>query len=86
MITVELYGIPRVRAGVPAVAVMGQRLGEVLIAIAERFPSLGDTCLTGDRLRPGYVANLNGQRFVTDPSTPLAAGDCVLIMSADAGG
>ena len=39
-----------------------------------------------DRLHPAFVANLNGDRFVSDPATPLGDDDCVLILSADAGG
>ena len=35
---------------------------------------------------PRFVANLNGDRFVSDPATPLGEDDCVLILSADAGG
>ena len=34
-----------------------------------------------------HIANLsNGERFVTDPATPLEKGDSLLILSADAGG
>ena len=32
------------------------------------------------------IASLNGDRFVSDPRTPLGENDCVLILSADAGG
>jgi len=39
-----------------------------------------------DRLRPSFVANLNGDQFVSDPLTRLNDGDSVLILSADAGG
>ena len=38
------------------------------------------------RLRASFVANLNGDRFVSDPHTRLREDDCVLILSADAGG
>jgi len=37
-------------------------------------------------LHPAFVANLNGDRFVSDPRTPLAQNDRVIILSADAGG
>jgi hypothetical protein len=53
----------------------------LLEALAIRIPSLGT-----DRLHPSFVASLNGDRFVTDPATPLGENDCVLILSADAGG
>ena len=39
-----------------------------------------------DRLHPSLVASLNGDRFISDPGTPLGDDDCVLILSADAGG
>ena len=60
-------------------------LGQLLVALAARFPSLGEL-ITADRLHPSFVANLNGDRFVSDPRTPLSEDDCVLILSADAGG
>jgi len=34
----------------------------------------------------GYTVNLRGERFVTDPETPLADGDTLLLMTLDAGG
>ena len=85
-IHVELFGWPRHRAGVAAIDVQGARLGEILAALGRALPSLADACLDGDRLRPGFLANLNGQTFVTDPATPLRDGDAVLILSSDVGG
>ena len=86
MVTVEFFGIPRQKAGTDRVAVGGGRLGEVLEELAARFPALAEGCILNGRLAQGYVANLGGHRFVTDPQTRLAADDCVLILSADAGG
>jgi molybdopterin converting factor small subunit len=57
----------------------------LLVALGHRFPSLGEL-ITADRLQPFVIANLNGDRFVSDPRTPLTEGDSVLILSADAGG
>jgi molybdopterin converting factor small subunit len=85
-IRVELFGIPRDRAGVAQATAQGAQVGDVLAELAERFPRLAETCFDGQRLRPGYVANLNGDCFVTDPATPLKPGDSLLILSADAGG
>ncbi len=85
-IDVELYGIPRQRAGVPRTSATGARLGEVLTDLASRYPGLAETCFDGQRLQNGFIANLNGQRFITDPDTLLAPGDSLLIFSADAGG
>ena len=85
-VRIELFGIPRERAGVAETTAEGARLGEVLVDLARRFPRLADACFRHQRLQTGYVANLNGERFVTDPSTPLKPGDALLILSADAGG
>ena len=85
-ITVEFFGIPRQRAGVSQTPATGTRLDEVLADLAKRFPELGHTCFEENHLRAGFVANLDGRRFISDPRTPLHAGDCLLILSADAGG
>jgi molybdopterin converting factor small subunit len=42
--------------------------------------------ITLDRLHSSIAANLNGDEFVSDPRTPLADTDRLLILSADAGG
>ena len=89
-ITVEFYGIPRQRAGVPSLALEsmpeGASLADALAQLAVRLPALAEVCFPEGGLKRGYVANLNGDRFVADPATQLAPGDCLLIMSADAGG
>ena len=85
-IRVELFGIARRAAGTGATTAAGCRLEEVLADLARRFPKLAELCLHPGRLRPGYVANLNGDRFVADPTTPLGPADCLLILPADAGG
>ena len=82
---VELLGVPRERAGVAEVELQADTLGQLLLALAVRFPSLGEL-ITADRLPPSVVANLNGDRFISDPHTQLGEGDSVLILSADAGG
>jgi molybdopterin converting factor small subunit len=82
---VEFLGVPRQRAGVSDLEVQADTLGELLGTLAARIPSLGEFIAT-DRLHSTFVANLNGDQFVSDPGTPLGENDCVLILSADAGG
>ena len=82
---VELLGIPRERAGISELHVDAQTLGEALTKLASRFPALGELVIDG-RLHPSIVANLNADMFVSDPTTPLAAADRLIILSADAGG
>jgi molybdopterin converting factor small subunit len=82
---VEFLGIPRERAGIATLELQVETLGQLLATLAIRFPSLGEL-ITADRLASSVVANLNGDRFVSDPETQLKEEDCVLILSADAGG
>lgn len=85
-IMVELYGIPRARAGVSRTFVEGETLGDVLSELARRFPALGEACIQGRGLKAGYTANLRGERFVTDPTLLFSQGDAILLLSLDAGG
>lgn len=85
-IVVELYGIPRSRAGVERTIVEGTRLGDVLQSLSVASPDLAAACIDGDRLKSGFTANLNGERFITAPDTPLQQGDTILLLSLDAGG
>ena len=85
-VTVELFGIPRLRAGVAQTEANGSTLGEVFWDLAQRFPALGEACFSGRRLKDGFTANLRGEQFVTDPNTGLQEGDSVLLLSMDAGG
>ena len=82
---VEFLGVPRQRAGLSLLEIDAATLGELLETLALRVPSLAPL-INEDRLHPSLAANLNGDRFVTDPSTPLTADDCLLILSADVGG
>ena len=82
---VEFLGVPRQRAGVAELVVEAGTLGQLLEALSDRLPSLSDL-IVGNRLQPSFVANLNGDQFISYPGTPLRADDCVLILSADAGG
>ena len=82
---VEFLGVPRERAGVAELELQADTLGQLLSMLAVRLPSLRELIVM-DRLHPAFVANLNGDQFVSDPATPLADDDNVLILSADAGG
>lgn len=82
----EFFGIPRSRAGVAHLDVEADSLQQALNAVAAQIPGWGTACLAEQGLQKGLIANLNGQRFVTDPATPLQPGDSVLILSADVGG
>ena len=82
---VEFYGVSRERAGVAEVDVDADTLGALLGTLASRMPAFAEL-IVADRLHPSLAANLNGDRFISDPETPLGDKDCVLILSSDAGG
>ena len=86
---VEFFGVPRERARLSGFEMNAETLGQLLTTLAAQIPSFGKFISTdgqGLHLHPAFVANLNGDRFVSDPRTPLAENDCVIILSADAGG
>ena len=87
---VELFGIPRQRAGQAVVELELSQdaisLGEVILRLAKMYPDLAEECFQGERLQPGYVASLGGHRFVSAPETALQSGESLLILSADSGG
>jgi molybdopterin converting factor small subunit len=86
---VEFFGVPRERAGLAELDVNAGTLSQLLGTLADQLPSFGkfvSADLSGARLHPAFIASLNGDRFISDPGTPLAEHDHVLILSADAGG
>jgi len=82
---VEFLGVSRERAGVDEIHVEADTLGRLLGTLAARMPGLAEL-IAVDRLHPSLAANLNGDRFISDPKTPLSDDDRVLILSADVGG
>ena len=91
-IQIEFFGVVRQRAGCSqAVLSFSQfpvSFSEVLQALGQQFPGFAQDCLNAEgHLPPGYLANLNADRFLTSgEETVLQAGDSLLIFSADAGG
>lgn len=86
MVTIELYGVPRLRAGVGRVDVEASSVAEALGRLAEVAPSLAGMIEEGPSLHPAYRLCINGDRFVDDPRTPLNKGDNLLVFSSDVGG
>ena len=82
---VEFLGIPRERAGVSEVELDAATLGDVLAALPARFPALRELMPAG-ALHSSVAVSLNGDLFVSDPATPLAPADRLILLSADAGG
>jgi molybdopterin converting factor small subunit len=90
-VRVELFGMPRLRAGrreveleLPAETSRQQ----VMHALAEACPALVGPVLGEDLngLQDGYVFNLNGTAFLSGDSISLQPGDSLLLLSNQAGG
>ncbi len=86
MIRIELYGVPRLRAGTARLTVKGSSVGEAIDALSVVCPALTEHVLQDGMLHPAYKLSLNGERFVSDRATPLSDGDTLLLLSADVGG
>jgi molybdopterin converting factor small subunit len=86
MVTVELYGVPRLRAGVGSVQVEAVTVGQALERLARMCPALDGSVLCQATLHPAYRLSINGERFISDPTTPLQSGDALVLLAADVGG
>ena len=89
-IRVELYGIPRQRAGTELLYVSADRdgasLSQILTELTRQSPGLAAACFFHGSLRSGYLASIDGETFVTDPQPIVLPGQSLLLLSADVGG
>ncbi|MBI82172.1 MAG: hypothetical protein CMJ81_03160 [Planctomycetaceae bacterium] len=89
-VLVELFGIPRQRAGQAVVKLEvceeSTCLGNIVLQLTKLFPDLAEECFEGRRLQTGYIASIGGKTFVRSPDTKIRAGESLLVMSADSGG
>src|SRR5262249_10241829 len=87
VVTIELFGVPRLRAGRAALEVDARSVGEALRALARACPELEPAVVEGGRLARHYLLALNGAQLLRDdPSIALAPGDVLVVVSAEAGG
>ena len=73
-------------AGVAEVAVQATSLGQALHELEAACPPLAGPVLHNGLLSCHYRLSLNGRRFISDPDHGLAAGDRLILLSAEAGG
>lgn len=89
-ITVEFFGIPRVRAGLERVEIpvvrQSVRLSEILAKVAEQLPNFAESCMQGDRLSEHCIASIDGTQFVRDEDVEVEDHRTIILLSADAGG
>lgn len=85
-VTIELFGVPRLRAGTAQVEVAAATIGQALQALTRQCPALAGDVVEDDRPHPSCRLSLNAERFVSDPTVPLMDGDTLIVLSADVGG
>jgi hypothetical protein len=85
-VLVEFFGVPRLRGGRAEVCVPPGPVADVLAAVERACPGLTGLRRPDGGPAPHYLLSLDGREFLTDPRRVLAAGDRVLLLSADAGG
>jgi hypothetical protein len=85
-ITIELFGIPRARAGRPRFEAQATTAFEALTALAAACPGLDDLLRADGGLAPHYLLSLDGCSFLRDLEQLLQPGTRLLLLSADAGG
>ncbi len=88
-VLVEFFGIPRLRIGVAEHTIEvpdDATIERLYVVLASQLPAFAEHCLTEHKLLPGFIASINGRRFVKDSSERIHQGDAIQILSADVGG
>jgi sulfur-carrier protein len=85
-VVVELYGVPRMRAGRRQYQVRATCVGDAMAALERECPQLSGSVLANGWPLSAYRLSLNGQFFVSNPALQLAEGDALVLIAADAGG
>jgi hypothetical protein len=85
-VTVEFFGVPRLRAGRAEVQVPAGSVAEMLAVVERMCPRLAGLVQGDGRLAPHYLLSLDGQQFVADLRLSVKPGTRLLLLSADAGG
>lgn len=85
-VTVEFYGIPRLRAGRDRLDLCAPTVHEALILVEQACPGLTGIISADGLLEQHFLVSLNGRAFVRTTSQDLAPNDRLLLLSADAGG
>lgn len=85
-VTVEFFGVPRLRAGRASLSVRAGTLRDVLAQVSAACPNLGGLLDEQGRVASHYLVSVNGDRFVREGDEDIAPGARVLLLTADVGG
>jgi molybdopterin converting factor small subunit len=84
MVRVEFYGLARLRAGRAELLVDATTIDSALESADAACPELRSRTDSG--LSPEYRVSVGGRYFTDNPAEPLADGESLLVLGADAGG
>jgi len=85
-VKVEFYGVIRLRAGVAGYRAHSGTLGSVFRQLEQAFPALAPAYLHAGQAKSHLLVSRDGTEILHDPATPVRAGDCLVFVSAQAGG
>lgn len=86
MVEIEFYGVIRLRAGVASYRVNPGTLESVLRQLEQVFPALAPAYVHAGQAKSHLLVSRAGTEILDDPATPVHAGDCLVFVSAQAGG
>ena len=86
MVTIELYGLPRLRAGAERCELPAGPLHALLTALAGALPGLVPDILRDGHLTEHALLAIDGRDLLVDPSTEISDGTVLVLISAQAGG
>jgi sulfur-carrier protein len=85
-VVIELFGVPRLRAGVGEVVVSARTVREALHGLERACPGLAGLVDAGGRLARQYLLSIDGREFVADFDRTMGEGERLVLLTADAGG
>ena len=86
MVTIELYGLPRLRAGAERLEVAPGRLREILTALAAALPGLVPDIVRDGQLTEHALIAVDGRDLLVDPHADIPDDTVLVLISAQSGG
>jgi hypothetical protein len=86
VVTVELYGLPRLRAGAERCTVPPGRLRDILAALAASLPGLVPDIISAGALTEHALIAVDGRDLLVAPDADVPDGSVLVMISAQAGG
>jgi len=86
VVVVELYGLPRLRAGAERIELAAGRLEVLLAALALALPGLVPDIIADGQLTEHALIAIDGRSLIVDPAAEIPDGAVLVMISAQAGG